>query len=62
MCIIGCGYVHVGTCRGQRRVSGLLELDLQMVVSHTTWLLKTELRSSAGAPNILSCWAISLAP
>lgn len=49
-------------CLGQKRVSGLLKLDLHVAVSRMRWLLGTELESSPGAASTVSCWAISPAP
>jgi hypothetical protein len=40
--------------RGQRRISDLLELELQAIVSCLMWVLGTELGSSAGAAGALS--------
>lgn len=34
------------SCRGQKRVSNVVELELQGVVSYPMWVLATELRSS----------------
>lgn len=43
MCIcVGCVHMNVDACRGQKRVSDTLELDLQMVVSYLTQVLGTE--------------------
>lgn len=45
--------LHVGMCTGkgaqggQKRVSDLLELELQTAMDHLTWVLETKLRSSA---------------
>ena len=43
------GYVHMsaGTCGDQKRASGHLELELQVVLSHLTWVLGNELWCSA---------------
>jgi hypothetical protein len=43
-----CEYVHlcVATSEVQKRSSDPLEIELQVVVSHLTWVLGTELRSS----------------
>lgn len=46
MCLSVCTYVHV--CRAlteTREVSDLLELGLQVGVSHPVWMLKAELGS-----------------
>lgn len=42
-CVSVCGFVHVKCCRVQKRLSDLLELDLQAFV---TWVLGTEPQSS----------------
>lgn len=44
MCLSGYGYVYVsaGAQRGQKRVLGSLDLNLQEVISHLTWVLGTE--------------------
>lgn len=49
MCVSVCGCVHmcVGVCGVQKRESGSLELEFQVVVSHQTWMLRTKLRISA---------------
>ena len=52
-------YTHVyACCISQKRVSELLELELQIFV--TTWVLRTEPGSSAGAIGIPKCWELSL--
>lgn len=58
------GYVHVsaGALRGQKRVSIPLELEFQMVMSHSTPVLGTEFWSSARAASPLNHWAITPAP
>lgn len=43
-----------GTHGSQKMVSDLLELELQTVVSHLTWMLKPELRYSGKAANTLN--------
>ena len=44
MCLSGYGYVYVsaGAQRGQKRVLCPLDLNLQEVISHLTWVLGTE--------------------
>lgn len=53
-----CVYVHMcaSALIGQKRASGFLEQELQMVVSHWMWVLRTELRviSSGLTPFICS--------
>ena len=44
-----CVFVYVCALRGQKRVSIPLELELEAVVNHPTWLVETELRSSGRA-------------
>lgn len=44
----------MGARRGQKRVLGLLELKLQAVGRHQTWVLVTELQSSEKAANVLN--------
>ena len=51
--------VFVDAHRGQKRVSDLLELELQAVVNSPLWVLGTELWSSARAANVLDLWVIS---
>lgn len=50
------GYIHVsvGAYGGQRHEI-LLELGLMVCVSHTTWVLETELKCSVRAIHALSC-------
>jgi hypothetical protein len=43
-------------------VSDPLELELQLIVKHTTWALGTKLRSSERAASVLNCQAISSSP
>lgn len=59
-----CGYGHtsVSAGRGQKRVSDPLELELQGVIRHPTWVLKIQLRSSVRVARVLSHWGISPAP
>lgn len=46
----------------QKRVSTLLDLEFQEVVSQPMWVLRIKLRSSLRTADILSCWAISPVP
>lgn len=57
--VIMCGYVHA--FRGQK-ILGLLEMELNRVLSYPTWVLGTELGSSLRIANILSRWSISPVP
>jgi hypothetical protein len=43
------------TCRERPAMSEPLELELQVVVSHLTWVPGTERRSSAGALCVFNC-------
>lgn len=36
--------MHANPCRGQKRVTELLELDVQAVVTHPLWMLKIKPR------------------
>lgn len=44
-----CGSVHMsaGIHGGQKKVSDLLELELQVIVRHLTWVLGTELSQTS---------------
>lgn len=53
--------VCVGACRGQKGALDLLELELQVDVSHWPWVLGTELRFSGTAASIFNI-APSLQP
>lgn len=46
VCVHLCGYVHISAsaCRGQKKVLDPLKLELQVVVKHSTWMLRTEFR------------------
>lgn len=46
--------VHAGVCRDQQ-VSEALVLELQKVLRHLVWLLRTEPRSSTRAASHLNC-------
>jgi hypothetical protein len=58
MCVPECIYVyrvHADICRGQKKVLGPLELELHVLVSLLTWVLRTLPESSAraaSAPNL----------
>ena len=43
MSVWGSGHVSGVAHRGQKRTLDLLELDLQVVISHMTWVLGTKL-------------------
>lgn len=45
-CFYVMGAMCTGTHRDQQRVLGTLELEIQVVVSHVTWVLGTEAGSS----------------
>lgn len=47
MCVPECRYVHVTGSKGQKRVSGPLEQELQITVSLLMWVLGTVPGSSA---------------
>lgn len=51
-----CRYEDVGTdaYEDQKWALELLELEMQMVVSHPTWMLGTGLRDSGRATNTLN--------
>lgn len=53
VCVAMCVYVHVsrGVCKGQKTVSNLLELELQVLVSHFIWMQGTKIRFSEKALN-----------
>lgn len=53
-----CVPLCVGAPVGQKRVLDPLDLELQVVVSHLMWGLRTEPSFSAGAANTLNHWAI----
>lgn len=40
--------------RGAKRGLDPLDLELQVIVNHSTWILGTDLKSSARAANILN--------
>lgn len=37
-----CVYVHTGTCRSQKKTGDFVLLELQAVVSHLVWVLRTQ--------------------
>lgn len=56
-------YCHHGlACRGQKRASDSLKLELPVVISHAIWVLGPEPWSSAMAARALSGWAVSPDP
>lgn len=57
-CMYFCGSHVCSASRGLKRTSDLLDLELQMVLS-CTWVLGTQLGSSARAANVLNHRAIS---
>lgn len=44
-----------GVLRSQKKEGDLLEMELQVSVSHPTWVLETKLGSLARATSTLSC-------
>lgn len=46
MCVRVCVYVHVGAQGTQKRALNSLRQELQVVVSHLIWVLRTKLGSS----------------
>lgn len=54
MYIIRVYHMYSDAFRVQQRVLGPLELELQAFVSSPTWVLGTELRSSAGPTDALN--------
>lgn len=58
-----CEYMHVssGVLKARSQTHWILmELELQSVVSHLTWVLETELRLSVGQYMILTCAVFSV--
>lgn len=49
-----------GAFRGPKRISDSLKQELEALVSHQTWVLETEFRSSARAVLVLNCLASHL--
>lgn len=45
---------HVSVCGGQKKMSDPLEVELHVVVSYLTWVLRTEPRFSERAVNTLN--------
>lgn len=61
MCLLPeCVYVYrvCRTHRGQKRMSGIPELDLQMVGRCLMWVMGAKLRPSGKTVGALNCWAI----
>lgn len=56
MCV---GRVHMGTVPWRPKVLGPLERESQAVMSHLTWALEAELRSSERTERPHGCRAIS---
>lgn len=50
-----CTGVSAGTLRGQKRALDPLELELQVVRSHPTWVLGTKLWKNSVCAQLLSC-------
>lgn len=55
-----CAFVCVDAYGGPNRVSDLLKLELQTVVNHLKWILRTKLEFSARTSTILNSRTISL--
>ena len=54
------GYMHMrASALGSQRCQLLLELELQVVVSHSTWVLRTKLRPMARRKEgtLMSTWS-----
>lgn len=51
-----CGHTFVSAYRVQKRTLNSLELELQVAVSHSVWMLGTKVRR---AGRTLNCWAVS---
>lgn len=51
-----CACVSAGAYRVQKRVSEPLALELQGVVNHQMWILRTELSSSGRVADAPNCW------
>lgn len=60
MCV--CSYMCLGAHRRQKWVLSSLELELQVVLTHPTWVMRTEHGSSGRAGSILNDQVISPAP
>lgn len=52
--------MHTGACRAWKRVSELLELELQVIVSLLVWVLDTKLWFSEEAGQALLITELSL--
>lgn len=52
LCVSACMYTHVCGCGGEnkKKVLDLLQLELQVIVSHLIWLLDAELWPSVHVP------------
>lgn len=48
-------YTSADVHREQKRMWDHLEVELRVVVSHSTWVLKTKLKSSIRAASALNC-------
>lgn len=61
MCLAICGCVHLsaGTRGVQKKASGALEQELQLVLGRLMWVLANELRSFAREADALSSRAVS---
>lgn len=46
VCVCMCGVLSVGAHQSQKRTSDPLELELQLVVNHPTWVLEVKPQSS----------------
>lgn len=46
-------HLYVDGCGNQKAAFNTLELELQVVESHPTWVLETKLKSSEGASSTL---------
>lgn len=57
-----CVHVHLGAHGGQKRVSDSLELELQAILSHLTWVLGIKFQSPEKAVDSLNPWAFSPFP
>lgn len=55
LCVWGTLYTSADVCREQKRVWDHPELELQVVVSHSTWVLETKLKSSIRTASALNC-------
>lgn len=60
ICVSLCTYMSTNSHGGQKEVVGALKLELQVVVSHSTWVLGTELGSAGNRAWV--CWKITKHP